>query len=88
MASRAVKKERIKPIARKPSSWELKLSPVLNMSRPVAAIMVGMASKKEYSTAVFLLSPKKSPAMMVAAERETPGIMAVAWKRPIKKAWM
>ncbi len=39
--------------------------------------MVGTASKKENSTMVFLFSPRISPPMMVDAERDTPGTMAM-----------
>jgi len=86
MEAKAVKKERIKPSVRRASSWGVKFSWVLSISSPVAANMVGMASKNEYSTAVFLLRPKNNPPMMVAAERETPGMMAAAWKIPSRKA--
>src|SRR3989338_1935454 len=55
-------------------------------SNPLAASMVGTASRNENSTIVVRLRPKESPPTMVAAERETPGIIAIDWKSPIKKA--
>ena len=39
--------------------------------------MVGTARKKENSAAVFLFNPWVNPPIMVAAERETPGIIAM-----------
>ena len=39
--------------------------------------MVGTARKKENSAAVFRESPCNIPPIMVAAERETPGTMAI-----------
>ena len=42
-------------------------------SYPVAANMVGIARKKENSTATSLSNPMISPPMIVAPERETPG---------------
>jgi len=38
--------------------------------------MVGTAKRKENSAAVFLFKPISIPPIMVAPERETPGIMA------------
>src|ERR1051325_5251162 len=40
----------------------------------------------ENSTIVRLLTPMSDPPTMVAAERETPGTMAIAWKSPIRSA--
>jgi len=50
----------------------------------VAANIVGTANIKENSAAALRLSPTTIPPMMVAAERETPGTVARAWKTPIK----
>jgi hypothetical protein len=47
---------------------------------------VGRANKKENSTMFFLEMPKDRPPIIVAAEREIPGIMAILWKTPIKAA--
>jgi len=44
---------------------------------PDAAAIVGTARKKENSAAVLRESPKVIPPIMVAAERETPGIKAM-----------
>ena len=40
----------------------------------------------ENSTIVRLETPISEPPTIVAAERETPGITAIAWKRPIRNA--
>lgn len=47
-------------------------------SQIVTAAIVGMANKKENSTIVFLLKFMSLPAIIVVAERETPGIPAKA----------
>ena len=47
---------------------------LFNISSPVAPAIVGIASKKENSTAVFLFAPKNNAPTIVAAARETPGI--------------
>ena len=48
--------------------------------------MVGMDRKKENSAAERLAAPSSSAPTMVAPERETPGISARHWKRPILSA--
>ena len=48
--------------------------------------MVGMARKKENSVAERLSVPKRSAPTMVAPERDTPGIMAIAWQSPMVNA--
>ena len=53
------------------SFWE-KAKPLFKRSSPVAAAIVGTASRKENSTAVFLLAPTKRPPIIVAADLETP----------------
>ena len=45
--------------------------------------MVGMARKNENSAAERLSAPISMAPTMVAPERDTPGIMARHWKRPI-----
>src|SRR3989344_4214488 len=50
-------------------------------SKPVAPAIVGMASKNENSTIVFLGIPSHKPPNMVAPARDTPGITEIAWKR-------
>ena len=82
-------KEAIKPTASKINSeevYELKL--LFEISRTDAAIIVGTASKKENSTAAFLLVPRNSAPIIVAADLETPGITEIDWKRPIKKEFL
>jgi len=39
--------------------------------------MVGTANKKENSTIIFLFKPNNKPPTIVAADRETPGIIAI-----------
>ena len=48
--------------------------------------MVGIARKKENSAAVLRDRPKMTPPMMVAPEREVPGIIASAWAKPTLSA--
>ncbi len=74
----AVIKAVIKPIIQIISSLLLKLRGVLYKSRAVAASMVGIAKRKENSTIVFLFIPKLRPPIIVAAARDTPGIIASA----------
>ena len=64
------------PTASKLKSFAENCPAFLSRSKPVAAAMVGTASKKENSTIVFLFNPSHSPPKIVAAERDTPGIMA------------
>ena len=75
MANIAVINEPKKPIANNPYSLLEKLNSFLIKSNPVAAAIVGIAKRKENSTATFLLSPKNIPPMMVAAALDTPGII-------------
>ena len=56
---------------------------LLRRSRAVAANILGIAKRNENSTACFRESPINIPQKMVAAARETPGIMEMDWKRPI-----
>ena len=48
--------------------------------------MVGMAKKKENSVAVLRCKPANIPAIIVAPEREVPGIMAKHWAKPTIRA--
>ena len=48
--------------------------------------MVGMASTKENSAAVRRSTPISSAVMMVAPDRDVPGIMASAWPSPTSTA--
>jgi hypothetical protein len=45
--------------------------------------MVGMARKNENSAAARLLAPSSMPETMVVPERDTPGIIATHWARPM-----
>ena len=48
--------------------------------------MVGMARKKENSVAALRDKPESMPPIMVAPEREVPGIMARHWAKPTRMA--
>ena len=48
--------------------------------------MVGMARKNENSVAARLSAPSSSAPTMVEPERDTPGIMARHWQRPMANA--
>lgn len=67
--------EKMEPIPRRTYSLEENEKPFFNKSYPVATIMVGIANKKENSTASVLERPEIKPPTIEAAERETPGIM-------------
>ena len=45
--------------------------------------IIGVDNKKENLAALDLVSPSKSPAVMVMPDRETPGIIASICARPI-----
>src|SRR4030043_1623789 len=83
MLKRATIKDEINPIKSKMYSSNEKCPPLFIRSRPVAAAIVGTEKKKENSTMVFLLIPRIKPPIIVAAERETPGIMATVWQSPM-----
>jgi len=48
--------------------------------------MIGIARRKEKSTAAFRLSPRRIPATIVIPLRDVPGIRANAWATPISSA--
>ena len=85
---KAVMKDPIKPTSIKKIWFAVNKKLASFRSKIVAAVIVGMASKNENSTAVFRFVPKKSPDMIVAADRDTPGITAIAWKRPMRAAFL
>lgn len=87
-ASIATIKEPINPTASIPHSDELKLNWVLTKSNPVAAAIVGIARRKENSTAVFLLVLRSIAPIIVAAARETPGTIEIDWNKPIITAFL
>lgn len=79
------------PIESKKYWWVVKCASLLkklflNNSKPVAANMVGNASKKENSTIVFRGIPRSRPPIINAPERDTPGINAIACITPSKPA--
>ena len=53
----------------------------------VAANIVGTARKKENSAAALRVIFCAIPPTIVAMERDTPGIIAIHWNRPILKAF-
>jgi hypothetical protein len=63
-----------------------KSSRFFHKSYAPAAMRVGTPRKKENSVAVLRDRPKSMPPMMVAPEREVPGIMATHWARPTLSA--
>lgn len=77
MAIKAVTKAVMKPVESSDISDGEKLKFVLNRSSPVAAIMVGIAKRKENSTADWRLRPASCPAIMLAADLDTPGIIDI-----------
>ena len=79
----AVIKAVIKPIESRDISDGEKLKFVLIRSKLVAATMVGMARRKENSTADWRLRPDICPPMMLAADLDTPGIMDIDWRIPM-----
>ena len=60
--------------------------PILIIFRRVAPSIVGIARKKENSVARTLLSPRRTPPIIVAADLEVPGTSARHWKTPISTA--
>jgi len=56
--------------------WELKEKPLLRIVSAVAPAIVGIARKKENSAAAPRDKPRSIAPIMVAADREVPGIMA------------
>ena len=58
----------------------------LSISKVVAEMITGMDKNKENLEELNRLYPRNLPAVITAPERLTPGIIANAWKTPIKKA--
>ena len=63
-----------------------RVSRFFQRSNTVAPNMVGMARKKENSAATRRSTPSIMAPMMVAPARETPGIMARHWTKPMPSA--
>src|SRR3989344_6915271 len=70
------------------NSPKVKLPALLYKSYPVAAAIVGTASKKENSTIAWRLIPINKPPIIVAPLRETPGIMANDCASPTKNDFL
>lgn len=75
-----------KPVRRRNISCFEKIIPVFMRSSPVAASIVGTARRNENSTAIERLRPRARPPIIVAAARETPGMMASDWNIPMRIA--
>ena len=58
----------------------------LTISKVVAEIITGIDKNKENLEELNRLYPRNLPAVMTAPDRLTPGIIANAWKTPIKEA--
>ena len=78
MLKSATRKEVVKPMDKKRDCVQVNVAIFLIKSNPVAANIVGTASKNENSMMVFRLSPNSNPPKIVAADLETPGIIAIA----------
>ena len=63
-----------------------KLNPAFKSFTALAPNMVGIARKKENSAAMKREAPIRVAPIIVAPEREVPGIKASTWKIPIPKA--
>lgn len=55
--------------------------------RTTAPEIAGIAIRNEYSAASSLSKPVRRPATNVDPERDTPGMIAIDWTRPIIKAF-
>ena len=64
------------PTTRITTSQEVKSSPNFTIFSRLAPNITGIARKKVYSAASVLDAPSKIPPMIVAPEREVPGISA------------
>ena len=72
----ATKKEVTNPVSRITASEPVIFNPFLSKEYMEAAAIVGIAKKKENSAASTREAPSNIAPIMVAAEREVPGIMA------------
>ena len=84
MANIETTKETNEPINNKLHSAKVKSKPAFTNFKALAPSMVGIARKKENSAATVREVPKSIAPIMVAPEREVPGIIAKAWQKPIK----
>ena len=76
ITSMATRNEVINPTRSDIHSCVLIVPEYERMLYELAASIVGIARKKENSTAVFLLAPRNDAPTMLAADREVPGIIA------------
>lgn len=79
-------KATMKPMAITAHSLPLKWTPFLYSVNALAPTITGIAMKNENSAAAARLRPRIIAPMIVAADREVPGIRARVWKSPIAKA--
>ena len=79
----ATRNDTIKPTARTCHSVPVNDAPCLSREYPDAATMVGIARKNENSTAVARDAPNSMAPIIVAAERDVPGIIARHWIKPM-----
>ena len=69
------------------SHWKaLNWKPVFISFKALAPNMVGIARKKENSAAMKREAPIRVAPIIVAPERDVPGIKASIWKIPMPKA--
>ena len=68
------------------TSVAVNTKPNFTIFKRLAPNITGIAKKKVYSAASFLLMPSNTPPIMVAPEREVPGINANTWKTPMNRA--
>lgn len=73
----ATKKDVANPTNKIEYSETVKEKSLFIISSIDAAKMVGTASKKENSTAVFLFVPRNNAGIIVAADLDTPGITEI-----------
>ncbi len=85
-ANRPEIKAVIKPINKGRSRIEEEKFKSFNWSRAAPKI-AGRASKKEKLKTNSGRSLAKIPALIVLPEREMPGIIAIAWNKPIKSVF-
>ena len=83
MANKEEKKVVIKPTERGRNGNDENWFTALNNSTKAANEIAGIPRRNENLAASFLSHPNKSAIEIVAPERDTPGIMAKAWAKPI-----
>lgn len=72
------------PTHRRTISFDVNSGDVLYRSNIEAENIVGTASKNEYSTACCRVKPTRIPLNIVAADRETPGIIDIVCPIPMR----